>query len=143
MLLQLFVLFNVFTYFAGILPHILRGAAMPQQAFPFWYFIEKSYCMFLAALPIVALQFLISLQFKNFLVPLSFGLGFQVASLIAVEWKYGYCVPYTYCPLGYFSMIGSPTSIPQGVDIYAWAVGYFVFFMVLSYVLYIFKREKG
>jgi hypothetical protein len=143
MLLQLFILFDICTYFAGIIPPLIYGIEIPKQSFPFWHFLQKSYYFFLACLPIVAFQYLISLQFKNFLVPLGLGLGFQVASLIAVEWKYGYMIPYTYCPYSFFMLKGGQGMIPSGVNIHNWAIGYFVFLTAVSYVLYITKKEKG
>jgi lantibiotic transport system permease protein len=143
MMAQLFVLFNICIYVAGVLPPLVCGVEIPRKAFPFWYFFEKSYYFFLACLPIIAFQYLISLQFKNFLVPLGLGLGFQVASLIALEWKYGYTIPYTYSPYSFFMLRGGEAMLPAGVNIHNWALGYFVFFTAVSYVLYIFQKEKG
>jgi lantibiotic transport system permease protein len=142
MMLQLFVLFNIAIYVVGVVPNFFYGASYPTESFPFWYFIEKSFYCFVACLPIVALQYLLSLQFKNFLVPLSFGLALQVASLLATNWKYGYTIPYTYSPLNFFMIKGIMPTI-EGVNIHVWASGYFAFFTALGYVLYLFQKEKG
>ncbi len=142
MMLQLFVLFNVAIYVVGIAPNYFYGGSYPTESFPFWYFIEKSTYCFIACLPIVALQYLLSLQFKNFLFPLSIGLALQVSSLIAINWEYGYRVPYAYSPLNFMMMRGIIPTI-EGVNIHVWATGYFVLFTAVSYVLYIFKKEKG
>ena len=142
MMLQLFVLFNIGIYLVGIIPGFLYGASYPPQPFPFGYFIEKSMYSFIACLPIVALQYLLSLQFKNFLIPLSAGLGLQVASLIATSWKYGYTIPYAYSPLNFFQQKGLMQP-QEGVNIHCWASAYFVFFTAVSYVLYMYQKEKG
>lgn len=143
MLLQLFLLFNIGIYLAGVVPHFLFGIAVPQQAFPLDFFLKKNALFFIDCLPIVALQYLISLQFKNFLVPLSVGIGMLIASLMAVEWQHGYIVPYTYCPLNFFSLRNTETSISQNVNIHIWALGYFALFTIISYTLYVMQKEKG
>jgi lantibiotic transport system permease protein len=94
-------------------------------------------------LPIIALQYLISLQFKNFLVPLSVGLGLLVAALIATEWKYGYIIPYTYCPLNFMTFRKEAAPVFQSINIHLWAFNYFIFFIIIGYLLYIFQKEKG
>lgn len=143
MLVQLFLLFNIGIYLVGILPHILFGVVWPQEAFPFDFFLKKNAYFLVDCLPIVALQYLISLQFKNFLVPLSAGIGMMVASLTAVEWKYGYIFPYTYCPLNFFDLRNVETTLSQGPNIHWWAFGYFVLFTSISYILYLTQKEKG
>jgi hypothetical protein len=76
-------------------------------------------------------------------VPLGIGIGLMVAALIAVEWQYGYFVPYTYCPYNFFEMRGAAMKASQAVNIHYWAFGYFAVFTVASYLIYIFKKEKG
>jgi hypothetical protein len=142
MMLQLFVLFNIGIYLVGVIPGFFYGAPYPTESFPFGYFIEKSMFSFITCLPIVALQYLLSLQFKNFLIPLSAGLGLQVASLLATNWKYGYTIPYTYSPLNFFMLKGFMQP-QEGVNIHWWATAYFVFFTAISYGLYMYQKEKG
>lgn len=143
MLLQFLILFNLGIMVAGFLPHAIYGVAYPQEAFPFEFFLTKSAWFFVDCLPIVALQYLISLQFKNFMIPLGAGIGLMVASLIALEWEYGYFIPYTYCPYNFFELRKVAGMGPQSVNVHFWALGYFVLFTLLSYVLYITKKEKG
>ena len=52
-------------------------------------------------LPIVAAQYLISLRYKNFLVPVGIGFLSWVGALAALPWKHAYGIPYTYCILNY------------------------------------------
>ena len=143
MMLQFLVLFNVSIYLAGIIPHLILGPTLPQQSFPFYYFLEKTSYFFIDCLPIIALQYLISLQFKNFLVPLSVGLGLQIASLMATEWQYGYVIPYTYCPLNFMTFRKEAAPVFQSINIHLWAFNYFIFFIIVGYLLYIFQKEKG
>jgi lantibiotic transport system permease protein len=97
MLLQFFLLFNVGIIITALLPSlVLSGVPMPYEAFPVLYLLKVSGYFFICCLPIVGLQYLLSLHFKNFLLPLGAGIGLLVASLIAVQWKYGYTFRYTF-----------------------------------------------
>jgi hypothetical protein len=143
MLSQFFVLFNIGIYLSGVVPNLLLGIGQPQCAFPFAYFATQTSYFFLDALPIVALQFLLAIHFKNFLVPLGVGIGLFVACLIAVEWHYGYWFPYTYVPYNFFSLRGADMQATKMVNTHLWAVGYATIFMLISFILYLNKRQKG
>lgn len=143
MLLQFFLLFHIGIYLSGLIPAIIYGTAdFFQRSLPFESILKTAGLYFIDCLPIVAIQYLVSLQFKNFLVPLSFGIGLIIASLIAVQWRYGYMIPYTYCPYNMFSA-RQPGMVPNKVNFHYWAVGYFIGATLLGYLLYINKKEKG
>jgi hypothetical protein len=144
LMFQFFVLFNVGMYLSGVIPAlVLSDIDFPKEAFPWRYFLKTSGYFFIDCLPIVALQYLVSLQFKNFLVPLGVGIGVLLASLIAIEWKYGYLLPYTYCLYNFFMMREASLEAIKSSNIHGWALGYFVVFTLISYVLYMTKKEKG
>jgi len=141
MLVQFFVLFNLGIWLSGVVPSLIyRGIPFPQEAIPFWKFLKFNIKFFVDCLPIVALQYLLCLRFKNFLIPLGIGIGLVVTSMIAMSWKYGYVLPYIYCPLHF---VGERSAVDQSVNIHLWAACYFVVITVISYVLYITKKEKG
>jgi hypothetical protein len=141
MMVQFFILFNIGIYLSAVVPGLFfRGVPYPKEAIPFQAFLKGDVHFFIACLPIIALQYLLSLQFKNFLVPIGAGLALYVASMIATIWKYGYIVPYSYCAL---SLKGGMNPAGQRPNIQAWAIGYFMTITLVSYILYIAKREKG
>ena len=140
MMLQFFLLFNIGIFFCGALPSVFRGVHFPKEPFPWVAFLRGNSRIFVDCLPIIALQYLVSLQWKNFLVPLGFGLGLYVASMIALSWKYGYLLPYSYCALEF---LGTRTRVNPNASVHAWAIGYFVIMITLAHILYISKREKG
>ena len=98
---------------------------------------------FVDTLPIVALQYLIALRIKNFLVPVGLGFVFWVGALAALTWQYGYVIPYTYPMYNYLSTGVETKAILPTVNIHMFAAGYFVAITVVSYVMYLWKREKG
>lgn len=143
MLFQFFLLFHIGIYLSALIPAIINGTSeFYQRVVPFSSVLKTASLYFIDCLPIVAIQYLVSLQFKNFLVPLSLGIGLLLASLIAVQWKYGYIIPYTYCPYNFFTS-RQPKMAPAGVNVHYWAIGYFVGATLLGYFLYLNKKEKG
>jgi len=143
MLVQFFILFNLGMYLSGILPPLVFGISLPKQAFPWEMYLKTSGHFWINCLPIVGFQYLVSLQFKNFLVPLGAGIGLLLASLIGIEWEHGHWLPYSYCSYYFFSLRGAKMGT-LSVDAFSkWALGYFVGFTLLSYFFYILKKDKS
>lgn len=141
MLLQFFLLFNVGTYLSGVIPVLfIKDAAYPAAFIPVKAIAYTSAIYFITSLPIIALQFLISLQYKNFLIPIGVGMGIWIASIAALPWKYSYFLPYSHGSLYYLKAAGRLT---KQLPIHEMALSYFIGFTVLSYGLYITKKEKG
>jgi hypothetical protein len=144
MLLQFFVLFNLGIYLTGIIPALVyNNIHLPTQPIPYMRMLIINAHFFIDCLPIVAIQLLVALQFKNFMVSLGAGIGLLVASMFAVQWKYGYTIPYTYTTYNFLSMKTKELQDNIGVNIHVMAISYFVVVTLASYVLYIYKREKG
>jgi hypothetical protein len=87
-------------------------------------------------LPILAIQYLISLKFNNFLVAVGIGLLGLIGSLIGISWKHIYLSPYSYSAMTVFPA-------KKEFPIYTYAFVYFLIIMVISYVIYVSKKEKG
>src|SRR5215207_5450511 len=144
LMLEFFVLFNLGIYLAALVPYLLvSGTPYPSQPLPYEHFLRENALYFLDTLPIVALQYLIALRFKNFLVPVGLGFVFWVGSLAALSWKFGYVVPYTYPMYNYLKAGVQTKAVMPDVNIHALAIGYFMVITAVSYVLYLTKKEKG
>ena len=140
MMLQFLLFFNAGIYLAGVLPGLLFGVAYPKEPIPYAYFLGEDTRYFIAYLPIVALQYLISLRFKNFLVPVGGGIALWILSVAVLSWKYGYLIPYTYCSFNYLK---DQPKFSQPNHLLAFAGGYFILFTITAYLLYIYQKEKG
>lgn len=141
MMLQFFILFNIGIYLSGVIPCLLvKAAAYPTEPIPYLFFLKLNIKFFIGCLPIIALQYLISLRMKNFIVPVGGGLALWILSLFVFNWKYGYLIPYAYCGYNQLRSLGRYN---QDVNLHLFALCYFFLFMVLSYILYITKKEKG
>ena len=144
LMLLFFVLFNIGIYLAGVVPYLLvSGTPYPTQPLPYSSFLQQNVLYFIDTLPIVALQYLIALRFKNFLVPVGLGFVFWVGSLAALTWQYGFVIPYTYPMYNYLSSGVETKAIMPTVNIHFFAIGYFLVITAVSYAMYLGKREKG
>jgi hypothetical protein len=136
MTVKFFLFFNIGIILSGIIPCLLFDHQLPKEGIPFLFFLRQNTRIFLTCLPILAIQYLISLRFKNFLVAIGVGLLGLVGSLIGASWKYIFLSPYSFSP-----MLVMP--IHRDFNIPLVAFFYFVVLMIVSYILYIAKREKG
>ena len=144
LMLLFFVLFNIGIYLSALAPYLLSsGAPWPRQPIPLGRFLRDGALFYVDTLPIVALQYLIALRFRNFLVPVGLGFVFWVGALAALPWNYGYVIPYTYPMLNYLSSGVETKAVIPDVNIHYMAVAYFAVITAASFALYATNKEKG
>jgi lantibiotic transport system permease protein len=137
MQIQLFVLFNIGIYLSALIPSlVLDQVPYPPQAFPFRHFLVESGYYFIDSLPILAIQYLLALHFRNFLVSVGAGLVLLVTGIVMLSWEYSYIYPFTYGTLYFLGRF------PE-INLHACALSWFVSILGVGYVLYLTKREKG
>jgi len=145
MLVEVFVLFNVGIYLSAVIPSMLfSNVPYPTAPIPYMDFLNANVNFFLDCLPILALQYLISLQFKNFLVPIGVGLVIWFLGVGMLAWEYSYILPYNHGTIDFLMSSDqfANRKIPP-INIQLLAAIYFVVITVASYVLYVTKKEKG
>jgi hypothetical protein len=141
MLLQLFIVFNLGVYCSAVLPALFnRKIPFPLYNINWVYLLKTNAAYFIVCLPLVAWQYVISLQFKNFLIPIGTGLALVIGGLIAVQWQHAYTIPSSYTAL-YFLQSNSK-KIPAH-NLIQWSLFYSILFTLPGYWLYIAKKEKG
>jgi lantibiotic transport system permease protein len=144
LLLQFLILFNIGIYLAAIVPYLLVcGTPYPTAPIPMRYFLRENVLFFIDCLPIVALQYLLSLKYKNFLLPFGIGFLLWIASIGSLVWKYNYLLPYTHGMLNYLKTQSGGKVVNPEVNFHYVAFGYFIVFTIASYILYVTKKEKG
>lgn len=144
MIVQFIVLFDVGIYLSAVVPYLLvDGTPYPNALFPLRFFVVQNAAYFVACLPIVAAQYLLSLQFRNFLVPIGVGFLAWVGALAALSWKFGYLLPYSYSMLNYLKDIPARRATFPDFDLIWLAIAYFILFVLLGYVLDVIKAQKG
>jgi hypothetical protein len=144
MVLEFFVLFNIGIYLSAVIPFALtNGTPYPVAPIPFAFFLSENALFFIDCLPIIALQYLLSLQFKNFLIPFGTGFMLWILSIGCLAWKYNYTIPYTHGMLNYLKDQTRGRAVIPDANIHWFAIGYFTVFTIAGYVLYVTKKEKG
>ncbi|ASZ09760.1 ABC transporter permease [Chitinophaga pendula] len=96
MIVGCYILFSLFTLVGGA----IAGVIHPELGFlrirpNYEELFRTCYRSFLSVLGIVGIQYLFSLRWRNFVIPVGIGLAGVIASMILVgRWKYAHFVPY-------------------------------------------------
>jgi lantibiotic transport system permease protein len=144
MLVEVFVLFNVGVYLSAVIPSMLFGdIPYPSAPIPLAEFWNANVNFFVDCLPVVALQYLLSLQFKNFLVPVGAGFAIWFLGVGMLAWEYSYLFPYVHGAIKFLTASGqfANRKIPFNIELLA--LIYFAALTVASWFLYVTKNEKG
>jgi hypothetical protein len=141
---ELFVLFNVAIYVTGVLPAFLfDGVPVPAGPIPYALFLERNARYFVDILPIVGLQYLLSLHFRSFIAPLGAGMAMWIVALGGMNWEYSYVIPYTYCGLDYLITLRPNVHRYLPASLQLLALGTFLAFTIAGFTLYARKEDRG
>jgi hypothetical protein len=143
MMIQFFALFNVGIALAGLVPWLLTpGVPFPSGAVPFDAFLWHDMLYMIDLLPILALQYLLSLHYKNFIVSLGVGVLLWIAALSTLRWEYGYILPYTYIIVGYLQSAASAKGPSWPVNIHWMSSAFAAAFFAVGAALYLTKKDR-
>jgi lantibiotic transport system permease protein len=143
LLLCFFLMFNIAIVISGYLPGLIMPSIdMPQQGPPWMRMAKDSFAMWLTCLPIVALQYAISIRFANFVTSLSFGIVMVIAAIFALKWKHGFLIPYSYCSFHFINMSGEGR-FHFPLDIYWCSTITFVVFSAIGYLSFQFRTYRA
>lgn len=143
MIIQVFVLFNLGIYLSAVVPSLIFSSVpYPTAPIPFSSFLQGNFNFFIECLPILALQYLISLQFKNFLVPIGVGFVIWVLGVGINSWEFSYFLPFSQITTDFLISSGNLKREPA-INLQLLAMIYFVVITTVSYFLYVTKNEKG
>jgi hypothetical protein len=140
LIFDLFLYFNAALILVAIIPSLAFDHRLPDHHFPFAFYLQANAKIFLNCLPVIAIQYLLALQFKNFLVPVGVGFLGMVASFIMVKTTgYAYLSPYSHSTL---LILGTEASLPK-INLQLWSSIYSGIILVVCYVLYRTKKDRG
>ncbi|MFA6150989.1 MAG: ABC transporter permease [Chitinophagaceae bacterium] len=135
-----FILFQLGIILSGFIPSLVFKKTLPGQPLPWRFFWNINRHMFIGCLPVIALQFLLSLQLKNFIIPVGIGIMMVIASVILVKTTaYAWLCPYTYTIL---FLSGDANKLAK-VNLDLISTAYFILISIAAYVLYKSRKEKG
>ena len=139
LVLQFFIFFNIGIFLTAIIPSLVFDKHLPEQSIPFLFFLNGNIKFFIVCLPIVAIQYLVSLKFRNFLISIGIGILGHIGTLIGFSWKYIFISPFSYCIIS----IMPAKRVEMNVNIYLLSICYFTLIMIINYFLYVNKKDKG
>jgi len=128
---------NVGTVLLGIIPCLVLDGRFPEAVFPTGFFLKQNLTLLLTALPIIGLQFLLSLRFGNYMVAVGTGFTIYIGTMMALNLETSYLSPYSFL-LKYFDDLTGHEKL-----VYRLPLVYFVLLSALSYFLYLTKKAKG
>jgi hypothetical protein len=136
---QFFVFFTIGLILSAIIPTLIFDGNLGNQSFPVYKIGVGTLKFFIACLPIVAIQYLLSLRFKNFIVPIGIGLCFLIGSLIGNSWEHIYLSPYSFG----FLNVSPLLKLSCSWDLRIIATISFTLISVVNFFMYFNKKEKG
>lgn len=131
------IVLNVGTIMLGIIPCLVLDGKLPESTFPVDFFLKQSLTSFVYALPIIALQFLLSMRFKDFMVAIGFGFTIYIGTMMALRFELSYLSPYSFVLVYFDDLLGH-----EPVN-YQLPLVYFALISFVSYYLYVTKKLKG
>lgn len=143
MLVEVFILYNLAMYLTALIPPMIFSSIPYPPAPPYGQFWKMSVNFFIDCLPVVALQYLISLHFKNFLVPVGVGFGIWFLGVGILPWEYSYLLPYNHGPISFTTMHSRFAHRVIPVNLELLATIYFAVFFFAGWLLYVNKKEKS
>jgi hypothetical protein len=143
-LLLFFVVLNAGLYLAGSLPvHFVEGVSPAASPIPYRLLLARNARFFVDCLPVVALQYLLALRCKNFLVPVGVGTAGWISSLVLINTPYCVVVPYGYAGVDYLFTSGYREGRSLPLNLQALALGTFAVFSLAAYGLYATRKDRG
>jgi lantibiotic transport system permease protein len=144
MIISCFLLYNAFMILTGVIVNLMN------PKFPFLHnsihltlLLWLSFKFYISILGITAIQFYLSLRFKNFVAPIGIGLALVIGAITALNLHWEYIDKYPYA----FPIITSNLVKKEGrpfLENHEWySIGYFVFFMLLGFLDMKMRKEKG
>lgn len=130
-----FFFFNLGVLINGIAPNLIINGSFPRDTIPYQFIFEQTVKSFISILPIIGLQYLLSLHYKNFIVAIGLGLVLYVGTMPMSRIDFSFLSPYSYA-LHYFDQKFNDYH-------YIRALIYFTLLFITSFFLYLKKKEKG
>lgn len=139
-----FLLFNGFMIVAAVTATLINPKyTFLDHSIDWAMLLKLNVKTCISILGISAIQYWLSLRFKNFIAPVGIGLALVVASIIALnyEWKHIYKYPYAFPALSVDS-IGKQSR--PFIENHEWnSIGCFVFFVLIGFFDMKLRKEKG
>ncbi len=141
-LLMFFVLVNIFILGGGyLIGKINSGYLFTTRPVPFAGMLLFCSRIYIAILGITAIQYWLSVRFKNFIVPLGIGIGLWVTGLTLMDWENIIYYPYMYPALMFY--VDAPKPVGTITQLLTNSVTCFVAAIALGFWNIYRLKERG
>jgi len=142
MILFCFFLFNLFMIVSAVTVNIFNKSYHFLDHTIDWSFLLRlNFKTYVSILGISAIQYWLSLRFKNFIAPIGIGLALLITSLILMQWEHIYKIPYAHPLLTFLAIKKNETSLLANHE---WnSIGYFITFTALAFADMKYRKERG
>ncbi len=144
MIIFCFLLFNTLMILSAIAGNIIEPKlTFLDRSIDWEMLFWLNFRSYISILGISAIQYWLSLRFKNFIVPVGFGLAFMIGSIIAfnIQWEHIYKYPYSFSMLTLESIEKRGRAFLENHELNS--IGYFVFFILVGFLDMKLRKEKG
>ncbi|MVT42402.1 ABC transporter permease subunit [Chitinophaga oryziterrae] len=143
MIIFYFLCFNLFCLIAAVLLFLLKGVHnFFQLPIPWYQMLIISIRVYIGILAVSAIQYWLSVRFRNFMIPLGIGLSLLIGCLLLGGWVKNHLYsPYLF-PLFMFSMDHSNEHYSLGL-MYMVSLVSFVLSLLSGFLNLYFRKEKG
>lgn len=143
MLFQFFLIFNIGLVVEPYLAVWLNSdLPYPPTSIPWMKYLKTSLYFYISSMPVVALQYWISLRFGNFLISIGSGLGMVILSLFLIRWEFGYFIPYTHNFYQFFKLSGH-SILSKGLELNLISLLFFIVVAGFSLLDFSYRKQRG
>jgi len=137
-----FVLFNIFVVLSGYVTGLLNsGYEFLNRDIPWGSLVGMTAKMFTSILSMTAIQYVLSLRFKNFIIPMGIGLALFTTGFMIRQWELIDYYPYMHPFLVYFKNPGLPSGSGDKALMHS-VVGCFLV-LAIGYLDMLTWKERG
>lgn len=138
------VAFDLALGVVALVPRALHNYIPAPPAAPPWrWLLARNVAAYLTVLPVVALQFLLGLRYRNFMVPLGVGVALWLAAVLGLSSEYCWLLPYGYGGLEHLASSGTGHVRHLPADLRLLALVAFALGTGLAFALYVTQKERG
>lgn len=135
------LLFNIMILLVGFSANLLHSKyGFFSTAVPWRDMLSTTGKMYTAILGLTAIQYWISLRFKNFIAPIGVGLALLITGLVIIQWEKIIYYPYAYSALTYFKELNKGNTDLVHLT-YSWV--WFVAVTLLAFWDTAKRKERG
>jgi len=142
LILSAFMLFNVFILFtAGTVNLVYKGYTFFDHPVPWGTLFALTLKLYFSVLAITAIQYWLSLRFKNFIIPMGIGIALLITGFMIHQWDKLYCYPYMYSAIFFLPPFEKIPGFIRNAQVFDTI--WFVVILLIAFWDMATRKEKG